>query len=183
MTISSICLIGPESTGKTTLARALAEFYGTIFVPEFGRLYCELFGNECEVDDLRAIVEGHNLLSRAARRRIGERMLILDTDAVMTAIWANVLLGYRPEDLDRVEDLADLYFLTDVDVPFVSDAIRYFPDQRERVKFFERCREELEGRRLSYVVLSGAHDLRFKRAVEAIETVQGMHGGNRPDNP
>jgi NadR type nicotinamide-nucleotide adenylyltransferase len=162
-----VCLHGPESTGKTTLARELAEHFHTRFVPEFGRLYCEAFGNECDAEDLRAIVRGQLLMSNAAERK-AERILILDTDPVMTSIWADVLLGHRPADLDRVEDPADLYLLADVDVPFAADAIRFFPDQKTREAFFERCKIELDRRKLPYVIISGDREARRQRAIAAI---------------
>lgn len=162
-----VCLHGPESTGKTTLARELARHFHTLCVPEFGRLYCEAFGNQCDAEDLRAIVRGQLLMNEAAERK-ANRILILDTDGVMTAIWADVLLGARPADLDRVGDPADLYLLADVDVPFAVDAIRYFPDQKTREGFLERCRAELERRGLAYVTISGDRATRRDRAIAAI---------------
>ena len=167
MTLPFVCLIGPESTGKTTLAQELAHQFGTIYVPEFGRYYCEIFGNQCNADDLRAIVRGHNLLVAAAERK-ARHLLILDTDAVMTAIWADVLLGSRPPDLDRIDDTADFYLLADIDVPFQADAIRYFPDQLTRRDMLARCRAELERRALPYVTISGSREARGKAAIAAI---------------
>ncbi|MBV9331078.1 MAG: AAA family ATPase [Alphaproteobacteria bacterium] len=167
MTPLRVCLVGPESTGKTTLAGELAQEFGTIFVPEFGRFYCELFGNRCDADDLRAIVSGQTVLNRAALRK-ADRVLILDTDALMTAIWAKILLKEVPSDLERVDDLADLYLLTAVDVPFAQDSIRYFPDPTARSDMFDRCRAELERRALPYVVISGDRAARRLRAKIAI---------------
>jgi HTH-type transcriptional repressor of NAD biosynthesis genes len=169
----SVCLFGPESTGKTTLARELASELNTIAVPEYGRFYCETFGNECDEDDLRAIVAGHNLLVAAARRK-AKRLMVFDTDAVMTALWAHILLGRRPTDLDAVADPAELYILTDVDVPFAADAIRYFPHQTDRIRFFALCRDELERRGLPYVIVSGDRAQRRATALEAIKTRFGI---------
>lgn len=171
---STVCLFGPESTGKTTLAQELARDLGAVFVPEYGRYYCEAFGNTCDADDLRAIVAGHDLLVQAARRKAQGGLILLDTDAVMTAVWAGVLLGERPADLDRVDEPADLYLLTDVDVPFAADAIRYFPDQTSRSRFFQICREELERRKLSYFVISGDPARRRATALEAIRARFGI---------
>jgi len=162
-----VCLHGPESTGKTTLARELADSLATVAVPEFGRLYCEAFGNRCDEEDLRFIRRGEELMIRAAERK-ANRILILDTDAVMTALWSEILLGTRPEDLDRIEDPADLYLLTNIDVPFASDSIRYFPEQKTRQEFFARCRLELERRKLPYVVISGDRVARLRCALAAI---------------
>ena len=164
----TVCLHGPESTGKTTLAAELAEHFGTVAVPEYGRLYCEIFGNECDLADLRAIRDGEHLLIEAARRKAKNGLLILDTDAVMTAVWSDVLLGHRPPDLDKIDDPADLYLLCDIDVPFVADGVRYFPDQATRAKMFAQTRLELERRHLPFVTITGSRFVRLKTAVDAI---------------
>src|ERR1041385_8863743 len=75
--LRTVCLHGPESTGKTTLSRELAMHFRTVVVPGFGRLYCEIFGNDCDVEDLRAIRRGHDLLATAGRRKARD-ILILD---------------------------------------------------------------------------------------------------------
>jgi HTH-type transcriptional regulator, transcriptional repressor of NAD biosynthesis genes len=165
--LRTVCLHGPESTGKTTLARELAAHFKTVAVPEFGRIYCEIFGNECDVEDLRAIRRGHDLMAAAGRRK-AKRILILDTDAVMTAVWADILLGSRPADLDRIDDPADLYLLCDIEVPFEADSIRYFPDPASRAKMFAQTRAELEKRKLPFVVIRGSRDERLRAALKAI---------------
>ena len=163
----TVCLHGPESTGKTTLARELAVHFGDVAVPEFGRLYCEIFGNDCNAEDLRAIRRGHDLLVAAGRRK-ARAILVLDTDAVMTAIWADVLLGARPPDLARIDDPADLYLLCDIDVTFAPDSIRYFPDPAARARMFEQCKAELEKRKLKFVTIRGSREQRFTSAVKII---------------
>lgn len=167
--LRTVCLHGPESTGKTTLARELATHFKTVMVPEFGRLYCEIFGNDCDLEDLRAIRRGHDLIAAAGRRK-ANKLLILDTDAVMTAVWADILLGTRPADLDWIEEPADLYLLCDIDVPFHADTIRYFPDQATRAQMLSQTRAELEKRDLPYVVIQGSHEVRLRVAIEAIKS-------------
>ena len=163
----TVCLHGPESTGKTTLAAQLAEHIETVAVPEYGRIYCEIFGNACDLEDLRAIRRGEELLIDAARRK-AKKLMILDTDAVMTAVWADVLLGGRPDDLDRIDKPADLYLLCDIDVPFVADGIRYFPDQATRAKMFAQTKAELERRKLDFATITGSRYTRLRSAVDAI---------------
>jgi len=165
--LKTVCLHGPESTGKTTLARELATRFETVAVPEYGRIYCEMFGNKCDVEDLRAIRRGHELMAAAGTRKANQ-VLILDTDAVMTAVWADILLGTRPADLDRIGDVADLYLLCDIDVPFAVDSIRYFPDPATRAKMFAQTKSELEKRKLPFVVIRGTRDERLRAAVNAI---------------
>ncbi len=165
----SVCLHGPESTGKSTLSKALAAHFGTVAAPEYGRTYCEVFGSECDADDLRAIVRGHDAQDFAARRQ-ANRILIQDTDAVMTAVWADMLLGHRPDDLDHVARTADLYILCDIDIPWKFDGTRYtqLSADETRRRFFDLCRAELERRQLPYVFVSGGHEARLRTAVDAI---------------
>jgi NadR type nicotinamide-nucleotide adenylyltransferase len=162
-----VSLFGPESTGKTTLAQQLAVHYRTVAVPEYGRIYCEIFGNDCDAADLRAIVDGQYLLEDAAARK-ANRLMILDTDAVMTAVWSDVLLGKRLPDLNTVR-AADFYLLADIDVPFETDAIRYFPEQAERQRMFDLCRAELERRQLPYVVVRGDREVRLATSIATID--------------
>jgi HTH-type transcriptional repressor of NAD biosynthesis genes len=165
--LRKVCLHGPESTGKSTLARELAAHFKTVAVPEFGRIYCETFGNDCDLEDLRAIRRGHDLMAAAGQRK-ADRILVLDTDAVMTAVWSDILLGTRPADLDRIDDPADFYLLCDIDVPFEADSIRYFPDPAARGKMFAQTKIELEKRKLAFVVISGSRDERLRTAIAAI---------------
>lgn len=165
--LRTVCLHGPESTGKTTLARRLADHFKAVMVPEFGRLYCEIFGNDCDLEDLRAIRRVHDLLAAAGRRK-AKSLLILDTDAVMTAVWTDILLGTRPVDLDTIDDAADFYLLCDIDLPFKADSIRYFPEQSARQSMFEKTKAELEKRHLPFAIVRGDGDVRTAAAVDAI---------------
>ncbi len=165
--VRTVCLFGPESTGKSTLARRLAKHYATIAIPEYGRTYCEEFGTYCTADDLRHIVRGQRAHEHAAKRH-ANRLLILDTDRLMTALWADMLLGIRPPDLDVLEEAADLYLLADIDIPWADDGTRYFPGEAARKRFYGICRQELEKRNLPFVANTGEGDARFKRAIDAV---------------
>lgn len=165
--VKTVCLFGPESTGKSTLAPRLAAQYQTIAIPEYGRTYCEIFGTHCTADDLRAIAKGQKALEAAAKRE-ANRLLVIDTDRLMTALWADMLLGVRPPDLDAVDELADLYLLADIDMPWADDGTRYFPGDAARQRFYRICREELEKRNLPFETISGDRDQRLKMAVDAI---------------
>jgi HTH-type transcriptional regulator, transcriptional repressor of NAD biosynthesis genes len=165
----TVCLCGPESTGKSTLARQLAAYFKTITAPEYGRTYCEVFGTECDAEDLRAIARGHEALSAAARLR-ANRLLIQDTDAVMTAVWADMLLGHRPDDLNRIARTADLYLLTDIDLDWRDDGTRYaaLSSIEARSRFYSLCRDELIKRNLPFVAIGGTGETRLAAAISAV---------------
>ena len=162
-----ICLFGPESTGKSTLGLALAEHFDTVMAPEYGRLYTETFGQDCGAEDLARIVIGHRAGTRASGRW-ARRLLIEDTDPVLTAVWSDVLTGGRAPFFDRLGDPADLYLLTGIDVPFEADGIRYFPSEAARRDFHARCRAELVRRDLPFVEVTGDPATRLAAAVRAI---------------
>ena len=168
----TICLHGPESTGKSTLAPRLAEHFGTIWVPEYGRVHCELYGLELDAHGLATIAQTQSAMTRAALPWC-KRRLIVDTDALTTAAWSIMLLGeVPPAVLEDVPDI-DLYLLSDIDVPWADDGSRYFPEPERRRRFMQACEEVLERAGARWVRISGDPDSRFRQAVEAIEHLGG----------
>jgi NadR type nicotinamide-nucleotide adenylyltransferase len=167
MTLPSIVLHGPESTGKSTLAERLAAHFGTVWVPEYGRAYCEKHGTDLLPEDLVAIMHGH-IEAREALALQARGLLIQDTDPVMTAAWSMMLFGHRIPALDAFSDVGQLYLLMDIDLPWIGDEVRMFPERAAQQRFFELCRAELVRRDLPWALISGAHDARFNRALDAI---------------
>lgn len=167
MSLPSVVLHGPESTGKSTLAARLAATLGTVWVPEYGRAYCEEHGTELVPADLVAIMRGHVAARRAAEPR-ARGLLIQDTDPVMTAAWSMMLFGHRMPELDAFTEVGALYLLMDIDLPWIGDEVRMFPRRAEQRRFFELCRAELERRKLPYALISGNGEERYARALSAI---------------
>lgn len=166
--VKRVCVFGPESTGKTTLAEALARAFQTVWVPEYGRLYTETFGTGVRPEDLARIALGHQALREATVGR-ANRVLIEDTDEVLTAVWSDMLAGSRQPWMQPTDTPADLYLLTDIDLPWADDGTRYFPDAKRRQEFMDRCRQELADRRLPYVVVRGDGDARTDAAIAAVK--------------
>jgi len=163
----AICLHGPESTGKSTLAPRLAHHFDTIYVPEYGRTYCEQYGLSLKMEDLVTIGRTHAAMTQALKRQCNRR-LFLDTDPLMTAAWADMLFGERDPWFDGFEGTADLYLLMDIDLPWVDDGTRFFGDEDRRRRFFDLSRVELDRRGLDYRIIGGSPEERFEGALQAI---------------
>lgn len=169
--MKKIVLTGPESTGKSTLTKQLAAHFDIVFVEEYGRTYCEKWGNDCDALDLVHIAAGQLFLEDEAAKTARHGLLFCDTDALVTQTYAELYLGTCP---DFIVELAqsrryDLTLLLDVDLPWVSDSIRLFADRR--AWHFNRLQELLESQNRPYVVISGNFEERFERAVEAVNDV------------
>jgi len=165
----TICLHGPESTGKSVLSERLAGHFGTIWTPEYGRVHCETFGFDLDAAALVTIAEVQQAMIAASLPQC-ERRLIADTDALTTAAWSLMILGRIPDQL-VMAPLADLYLLTDIDVPWQDDGTRYFPDDARRNAFMRACRDVLAQAGATWVEISGSWEERFAKAVAAIEAL------------
>lgn len=170
--LRTICLHGPESTGKSTIAPRLAQQFDTSCIAEFGRTYCERYGTDLTMADLVMIAAAHDAKTRAAVAR-GRRPVILDTDPLMTAVWADMLFGWRDPWFDAWQGTADLYLLFDIDLPWVDDGTRMFGSPELRQKFFDLSKAELDRRGLPWAMVRGEGERRYYTALEAIR----RHGG------
>jgi len=149
-----ICFHGAESTGKSVLADKLARDLGATWVPEYGRTYCEERGTDLDMADLLAIAEGQAMASAAAEAA-HPRLLILDTDQLMTAAWAQMLFGEVPDAL-MAYPKADLYLLFTPDVPWVDDGTRFFGKGPLRARFAALAEEMLVRARVPYRRITGS---------------------------
>ncbi|MBD8545370.1 AAA family ATPase [Sphingomonas sp. CFBP 8760] len=168
MTLRSVCLHGPESTGKSTIGPRLARRFGSPYVPEYGRTYAEEHGTDFTMADLIAIAEGHDRMARAAVAS-GPYPVILDTDPLMTAAWATMLFGRQDPWFDAWTGTADLYLFLDTDLPWVEDGTRLFGTVSERERFRAAAMMELVRRDLPFAVVRGQGQARYDAALAAIE--------------
>ena len=129
----TVCFHGVESTGKSVLAAKLSAELGCPWVPEYGREYCEAHGTDLTMADLLAIAEGQARAVDAAAAQ-QPALLILDTDQLMTAAWAQMLFGEVPPALTGYPK-ADHYLHFAPDVPWIDDGTRFFGTAGERAAF------------------------------------------------
>ncbi|MEA3029502.1 MAG: HTH-type transcriptional regulator, transcriptional repressor of biosynthesis s [Sphingomonadales bacterium] len=167
----TICLHGPESTGKSTLSAPLAAHFDTIWVPEYGRVHCQLYGFELDAEGLATIGRTQSAMTRAALPWCNKR-LIVDTDALTTAAWSLMILGHIPAGVMDGFPLADLYLLTDIDIPWEDDGTRYYPRAADRRRFMAACERVLDEAGARRVRISGGLDERFAEAVAAVEVLR-----------
>jgi len=163
-----ICLHGPESVGKSLLAVQLAAQLKGVTIPEYGRNYCADHGVDIDMDELVHIAQIQSGMIASARKQ-GARFVIADTDALMTAVWADMMFGKRDRWFASFRETADLYLLLDIDLPFVEDGLRFLGGEAERQRFFDLCRDELEMRGVRWALVSGDGTARMASAMSAIE--------------
>ena len=165
--VNLICFTGPESTGKSAMAKKLAENYQTEFVPEVAR---ELItSNSFNREDIIAI--GRTQTQRIFQKaRKANKILFCDTDVITTQIYSRHYLKVVPPILYELEKMVtyDLYFLFDIDVPWVSDGLRDQGSEQQRKNMYELFKSELDRRSIPYIKVQGNWEEREKIIVDEI---------------
>ena len=160
-----ICVIGPESTGKTSLAAYLGRELGLPWVPEAARLHAERVARDLTRDDVEPIGREH--VEMAARAEAGAAAVVLDTDLISTIVYGRHYYGFHSAWLEATarERLADLYLLCDVDTPWVADGIRDRPEDRaEWFRYFHHALVEFGA---SITIVRGDWSVREANALAA----------------
>ena len=129
--VKKIAIVGPESTGKSTLAEGLAKHYQTVWVPEYARGYLNKLGRGYDQSDLIKIAHGQLRLEDEWEND-AKRFLFCDTNLVVIKIWSDFKYGNcAPEILQRMHERKyDLHLLTNIDLPWEADPQREHPDKR-----------------------------------------------------
>ncbi|RRJ91747.1 DUF4301 family protein [Flavobacterium macacae] len=176
-----IALYGPESTGKTTLAKQLGERFQATWIPEFAREYLQEKWNVsreiCTAEDLIPIAIGQMKLENEALQTT-EKYLFSDTNLMCTKVFSEIYYGFCDPILDKaaIKHKYDLFLLTDIDVPFEKDDLRDKPN--ERPMLLEKFEKALVENKKPYILISGNQDERLEKAVGIIEdyTKAKQHG-------
>ncbi len=166
--LKKVVVIGPESTGKSTLSAALATYYNTSWVPEYARHYLERLDHPYEKSDLLKIAEGQ-LKWEDERAKEAKKLLICDTDLIVIKIWSEHKYGDCAEQImDYIKSRTyDLYLLTDIDMPWEEDPQRENPNLRDY--FMDIFEQEIKATAVPFVKISGDHYHRLKKAVGVID--------------
>lgn len=162
-----ICILGTESTGKSTLVENLAAHFQADFVPEVGREVVE-HSNECTPNDLKIIATKHaELIMEKENKSSG--LLFVDTDIHITKSYAKFLFDevLDVEDWIMKANCCDLYLYLDNDVPYVQDGTRLSEADRNTLDTYHQ--QELEKAGISFIHINGHWDERFAMAVREVE--------------
>ena len=170
--MKQIVVIGPESTGKSTLCEQLAEHYKTCWCPEFAREYLKETGGKYSFSDLLNIAHGQLKLEDAMLTQ-ARNFYFIDTDMYVMKVWCEVVFeNCHTWILKQIAKRQyDLYLLCDVDLPWVKDELREYPDLHFRKKLFSMYRDLLINQKTKWAEISGTDTQRLQMAVSIIDTV------------
>lgn len=175
-TIKKIVIIGPESTGKSTLCQNLATHYNTLWVPEYAREFLEKNGPEYNYEDLLTIAKGQidseeKISHHSSAISHQPSTIIIDTDMYVMKVWAEFVFNKCHNwILNRIaERKYDLYLLCDVDLPWFEDPLREYPDKIIREKLYLFYKDLMVNQSVPWCNISGDYGERFEKSVHFID--------------
>lgn len=166
--IKRIAIVGPESTGKTTLVNRLAQHYSTVGIPEYAREYVQELKRPCTLGDIEHIYKTQFEQEQQALLK-ANNFIFVDTESIIAKVWALDVFKKCPDWITQniLQHSYSLYLLTSPDIPWEPDAVRENPHRS--VFFFNWYEQELNNYQLPYVVIDGVGEQRLKNAINAIE--------------
>lgn len=161
-----IGITGPESTGKTTLSKALATYFQCIWIPEFAREFLYSLNGVYQQHDLDKIASGQ--LTSWEFYQL-EDLCIYDTEMLVMKVWSEFKYHEVSNFIEQAwqEQQIDLYLLCATDIAWEEDDLRENPENRDEL--FEIYLKHLKQSKRMYVVLSGNHEQRLEIAISAIQ--------------
>jgi NadR type nicotinamide-nucleotide adenylyltransferase len=170
--LTKIVVIGPESTGKSTLCEQLAQHYNSVWCPEFAREYLLTNGIDYTYDDLLNIAKGQ--LAEEDKYALmvhPPKPLFIDTDMYVMKVWCEFVFGKCHRFiLDRiVERKYDLYLLCNIDLPWIKHELREYPDLETRQKLYKMYKDILINQPVPWVEINGTNEVRLSTAIEAVD--------------
>jgi NadR type nicotinamide-nucleotide adenylyltransferase len=171
MLLKKFVIIGPESTGKSTLCQELARHFKTDWVAEYARQYLLTHGKSYTYEDLLVIAKGQLALEDAAATATQQsKCLFIDTDMYVMKVWGEFVYGKcDPWILRQIARRHyDGYLLCRTDLPWTADELREYPDLLSRDKLFHMYRDALINQSTPWAEISGQADERLTMAIERV---------------
>ena len=180
--LQKIVVLGPESTGKSTLSEALAKHYGVVDCKEYARQYLHENGTKYNFEDLLTIAKGQLTLEQAAIQKAeqlfieqSKNKIVIDTNMYVMKVWCEyVFNNCHTYILDEINNRNyDLYLLCDIDLAWTPDEMREYPDEKPRQELFAIYKDILINQNTPWGIVSGAGDERTQNAIKLIDKVLG----------
>jgi len=170
--LKKIVILGPESTGKSTLTQSLAAHFSAPWVREYAREYLEGLDRPYDYPDLLKIAKGQIALEDEMESG-AENLLFCDTNLLVIEVWSEHKFGKTDQWI--LENLQkrdyDFVFLTDIDSPWLDDPQREHPEPKMRTYFFDLYLQKIKASKTPFTVVSGTPEKRFLLALEQIQNL------------
>lgn len=197
--ILKVVIIGPESTGKSTLCQMLAQHYGTTWCPEFAREYLLTHGTNYTFDDLAYIAKGQLALEEEYAYNLAQQwqplpdgkwinvhtntvqlhkpLLFIDTDMYVMKVWCEyVFKQCHPFILNTIAQRHyHLYLLCNIDLPWVKDELREYPNEEPRKELFHMYKDIMLNQTTPWQLISGTNEQRLAVAINAVNAFIQQH--------
>ena len=181
-----VAVIGPESTGKSTLCELLAQYYNTQWCPEFAREFLLTHGTDYSYDDLlyiakgqlamedeyiQSTVDGPQSTDNSPFITHHSPLLFIDTEMYVMKVWCEFVFGKCHRwVLDQIiERKYDLYLLCNTDLPWVKDELREYPDLKTRDQLYHIYKDIMINQLTPWVDISGDYNERLQKAIKAVD--------------
>jgi NadR type nicotinamide-nucleotide adenylyltransferase len=173
-TLKKIVVLGPESTGKSSLCEALAKHYNTNWCPEYARQYLSENGTDYSYENLLTIAKGQ-LNNEDEYVQKTKDLLIIDTDMYVMKVWCEyVFNNCHPFILEKINERKyDAYLLCDIDLPWTADEMREYPKEEPRKELFTIYKEMLMNQKTPWGIVSGTGVERTQNAIALIAKLAG----------
>ena len=171
--MKKIVIIGPESTGKSVLSEQLAEHYQTTWCPEFARGYLMQLEKPYSYQDLLTIAKGQLHLEDYMLTKATNGYYFIDSDMYVMKVWCEV--AFEQCHTWILKQIAqrkyDMHLLCDVDLPWIKDELREYPDLDFRKKLFKMYKDILVNSGSRWSVISGIDSVRLQTAIDTLDSV------------
>ncbi|GAC1416631.1 MAG: hypothetical protein NVS9B7_23120 [Flavisolibacter sp.] len=168
-----IVIIGPESTGKSTLCQQLAAHYKTTWCPEYAREYLNKIKIKYTYQDLLQIAMGQLALEEEMKAHSSNQLYFIDTDMNVIKVWCEVVFGNCHKWILKqiAQTHYDLYLLCNTDIEWVQDDLREYPDLQFRKKLFSIYKDIMINIGTPWVEISGRGNIRLAQAIQNVDNL------------
>lgn len=173
--LKKVVIIGPESTGKSTLCSSLASYYKTNWCPEYAREYLLTNGKNYSYESLLHIAKGQLKLEDdyVSKTNDASSILFIDTDLYVMKVWCEyVFAKCHHLILDGIaERKYDLYLLCNIDLPWIADELREYPDEKYRNELYHMYKDILINQQTPWIEIKGSYKERLYTAINAVNNL------------